>query len=107
GLAEPFVIHEEKGFDLLERAADRCAKHIALKLRNITVIEEDSHVQETIAQKFIRAAMEPIRTGGGDDIYLRPGALAVFGSIVVFHHGEFSDSIDAQKLTARSSRRVV
>src|SRR5207253_9508369 len=59
-LAEPFVICEQERLVFLERPAERCAKHITLKLRDGAVIEEIARVERAIAQKFICAAVEAI-----------------------------------------------
>src|SRR5438309_3228087 len=106
-LAETFVICEEKSFVLFERSAERCAKHIPLKLWDRAMIEEVARVQRTVTQKFVRAPMEAICARGRDNIDLRARTLAVFGSVRVFHDGKFSDGIHTQKLAADSARSVV
>ena len=51
--------------------------------------------------------MEIIRSGGGDDGYLRALALAVGGGVGIRDDVEFPDSFDAQELAGCSPRRNV
>ena len=51
--------------------------------------------------------MKLVRAVRGDDIDLRAGTFAVFGSVGVFHHGEFAHGVNAEKLAAEAAGRVV
>src|SRR6478752_5846679 len=71
-LAEAFVIAEEERLVLLDRAAKRSAKLVALELGSGPLIEEIARVEIVIAQKLIYAAVHFVSTRGGHDTHLSP-----------------------------------
>ena len=95
-LAEAFVVAEEKRFVLLDRAAERTAEHVALERRNRAVVEVVAGIERAIAQEFVGVAVKLVGAGGGDDVDLRAGTLAVGGAVAIADHGKFAHGIDAK-----------
>ncbi len=92
---------------LLDRSAQRAAEDVALKRRNVAEVEIVSGVERAVADEFVGAAVQLVGAGGGDDVDLRAGALAVLGAVGVAHDGEFAHGVHAEQLPADASRRVV
>ena len=57
-LAVTFVVTKSEQLVVAQRAAERRAKVIALKLRDLCLVEIIACVQRAIAQKFIHRAVE-------------------------------------------------
>src|SRR4029077_9058459 len=83
GLAKSFIIREQERLVLPDRAAQRTAENVALKVGNLRLIEKIPGVQRAIPQELVSIAMNLIGAGGGHDIDLCSGALAVLGAVRV------------------------
>ena len=80
-------------------AETRCARSA-----EFAVVEEVARVERAVAQELVGGAVELVRAGGGDDVDLRAGTLAVLRAVGVLDHGEFAHRVHAQKLSAGSAR---
>src|SRR3984957_17083156 len=107
GLAGYFIVREEKCLIFHDWPTNRCAKNVALKVRNVPVVEEVACIERAVAQKFVSRSMQLIRSVRRDNVDLRAGPLAVFSSVRVFNDGEFAHGVDAKKLAAEFSKCVV
>ena len=106
-LAITFVISKQEQLVFLERPAQSSSEHIALELRDASLVKEIARVQRAVAKKFVHAAMQLIGARCGNDAHLSARPLAVLRSVGVRHHVEFAHRVHSQQLAARASRRNV
>ncbi len=102
-----FVVTKPEQLVMAHRAAECGAEVIALKLRDICLVEIIARVQGAVAQKFIHRAVEFVSSRSGDDRYLRARALAVIRAISIADHVEFADRVHSQQLPAGAARGYV
>ena len=106
-LAIAFIISENESLVLLNRTAQRSSKIIALKLRDVALIEKIAGIEIAVADELVERAVQRIRASGGHDADLGTGTLSVFGAIGIGNHVEFANGVDTQKLAAGSTGRVI
>src|SRR5690348_8943552 len=106
-LPKAFVVSEQEELILLDRAAQRTAKAVALELRDRPLIEKITRVQRAVAKKIVNRSMQFVGPGSGHDTHLAARTLAVFGAVGVAHHIEFADGINSQQLAAGPAGGVV
>src|SRR5689334_16161248 len=87
-LPKAFVIHKEKRPIFGNGTAQRYAELIALKWRRRTHVEIIARIEIVVAEKFVRTAVEAIRTRLRDDAHLRAGTLSVFRAVGIAQHIE-------------------
>jgi len=92
-LSEAFVIREEKCFVFDDGTANGSAENVAFEMRDVAVIEEVASVESAVAQEFVGRAVKLVGAVRSDDIDLSAGTLAIFGTVGVFHNGEFADRV--------------
>src|ERR1700736_475914 len=76
-------------------------------MRYVAVIEKVARIQSAVAQEFVGGAVKVVGSVGGDDVDLRARTFSVVCAVGILYHRKFTYGVDAQKLTARSSGRVV
>ena len=95
-LPQSFVVPEQEGLAGSDGSSERGAKLITLEWRRRPLIEEVWRVEGVVTQEVVCRPMDLIRTGLGHDTYLATRPFAVFGSVGVTQHIEFTNCIDAQ-----------
>jgi hypothetical protein len=89
-LAKAFVIAEKEAVVADNRAAHLCAKLIALKLGNCSLIKIIAGVHGAIAQIFVDGAVKYVTTGVVHQQHLCARALAVSRAVRVRQHVELT-----------------
>src|SRR5258706_11164348 len=106
-LAESLIVSEEERLVLADRAGQRRAEFVSLKLRDIAEVEKISRIQGAVPQKFVNCAVKRVGAGCGHDADLRARPLAEFRAVSIGNDVELAHGLDAQKLSARAARRDV
>src|SRR5258708_21722107 len=106
-LPKAFVVPEQKRLVLAQWTAQRSTELIALKLRDVPVVEEVPRVQCAVPDEFIDVAVELISSRRGNDVNLRSRAFAVLGAVGVLDHGKLAHGIHTQELTTYTAGSVV
>src|SRR5215831_5475740 len=103
-LAKSFVIAEEEGLAISERASKSPAKLIALEGRGRALIKIIRCVKCAVSKKFVYAAVKFIRSGLSHNCDLSTGALAVLGAVGIAQHIEFPHCVHSQQLLTAPTR---
>src|SRR5579871_3937742 len=106
-LAEALVVAENEELVLDDRAAQRPAELVALKLGDRTSIEEVARVEVAVAQELVNAAVKLVRAGCCDDTDLPARTFPIFGAIGVKDHIELAHGFHSEQLAARTARRDI
>src|SRR5207245_10401887 len=104
-LAKTFVISKEEHFVLLDWAAQRCAKLVALEgWRSSGCVEEVAGVEGAIAQILEEVSMQLVRSRRGHDADLSAGAFAILGAIAIRQDVVFPHGVDSKQHPAGAGR---
>src|ERR1700733_4306443 len=106
-LTNPFVVREEEGAILQDRAADCSAKLIALEGWNAGRVEVVGCIQRAVAQEFVCGSMKRICSGTCNRTDDTRGGAAVLGRIVRSQYREFFDSIDSESAADDTARTAI